>query len=200
MIRLLIAIGLALATTQASAQIAVPKSYVDGEVIHADELNTNLKAIADVVPPRDCATDQNIKWDDTNGIWVCADDPFAGLNCVVGDQLRMGSGGWECRAEPITASLIKSSWDYRGGVLSPVNLYFDSVNNVDPDTICTASFCDIEVIGVVDHTSCVVQVTGDAVQIFGSVLISTTPSDINISPINTWTEGLPVYINISCTP
>ena len=70
MIRLLMAIGFALVTTQASAQVAVPKSYVDGEVIHADELNTNLKAIADVVPPRDCTTDQIIKWD--GSAWVCS--------------------------------------------------------------------------------------------------------------------------------
>jgi hypothetical protein len=49
MIRLLMTIGFALVTTQASAQVAVPKSYVDGEVIHADELNTNLEAIAGTV-------------------------------------------------------------------------------------------------------------------------------------------------------
>ena len=78
MIRLLAAIGLALMTTQAFAQIPVPKSYSDGEVIDADELNTNLKAIADAVPPRDCTTDQIIKWDDTNDVWVCADMPSGG--------------------------------------------------------------------------------------------------------------------------
>ena len=52
MIRLLMTIGFALVTTQAFAQVAVPKSYVDGEVIHADELNTNLEAIAGAVPPQ----------------------------------------------------------------------------------------------------------------------------------------------------
>ena len=72
MIRLLTAIGLALMTAQAFAQVQVPKSYSNGEVIDADELNTNLKAIADAVPPRDCTTDQIIKWDDTNDAWVCA--------------------------------------------------------------------------------------------------------------------------------
>ena len=65
MIRLLMTIGFALVTTQASAQVAVPKSYVDGEVIHADEPNTNLEAIAGAVPPRTCTTDQIIKW---NGV------------------------------------------------------------------------------------------------------------------------------------
>ena len=51
MIRLLMTVGFALVTTQAFAQVAVPKSYVDGEVIHADELNTNLEAIAALFLP-----------------------------------------------------------------------------------------------------------------------------------------------------
>ncbi|MCH1579346.1 MAG: hypothetical protein L7S55_01465 [Luminiphilus sp.] len=70
MIRLLMVIGFALVTTQASAQVQVPKSYSDGEVIDADELNTNLEAIAGAVPPRTCTTDQIIKWD--GSAWVCA--------------------------------------------------------------------------------------------------------------------------------
>ena len=72
MIRLLMTVGFALVTTQAFAQVAVPKSYVDGEVIHADELNTNLEAIARAVPPRTCTTDQIIKWDASSEAWVCA--------------------------------------------------------------------------------------------------------------------------------
>ena len=92
MIRLLMAIGFALVTTQASAQVAVPKSYVDGEVIHADELNTNLKAIADVVPPRDCTTDQIIKWD--GSAWVCADMPSGGGEGIPSDGAAYGSPVW----------------------------------------------------------------------------------------------------------
>ena len=94
MIRLLMTVGFALVTTQAFAQVAVPKSYVDGEVIHADELNTNLEAIAGAVPPRTCTTDQIIKWDGV--AWVCVDDVLATLNCDVGDRLVRGANGWEC--------------------------------------------------------------------------------------------------------
>ena len=90
MIRLLMTIGFALVTTQASAQVAVPKSYVDGEVIHADELNTNLEAIAGAVPPRTCTTDQIIKWD--GSAWACADLPSAGN--VVEDGVVYGSPVW----------------------------------------------------------------------------------------------------------
>ena len=89
MIRLLITIGFALVTTQASAQVAVPKSYVDGEVIHADELNTNLEAIAGAVPPRTCTTDQIIKWD--GSAWVCADMPSSNTG---GDGAAYGSPVW----------------------------------------------------------------------------------------------------------
>ena len=87
MIRLLMTVGFALVTTQAFAQVAVPKSYVDGEVIHADELNTNLEAIAGAVPPRDCTTDQIIKWD--GSAWVCADMPSSNTG---GDGTGIPSG------------------------------------------------------------------------------------------------------------
>ena len=201
MIRLLIAIGFALVTTQASAQVAVPKSYVDGEVIHADELNTNLEAIAGAVPPRTCTTDQIIKWDGTNDVWVCATDPFAGLNCDVGDQLRLGNNGWECRAEPITASLIQNSWDNQNGAVLPIGTYFESLNNVDTSSTCDEFFCTIKVTGVTDHTSCVVQVTGGAVSGSAVVDINTNSmSAIGIAFLYTWNELSAVYINISCTP
>ena len=89
MIRLLMTVGFALVTTQASAQVAVPKSYVDGEVIDADELNTNLEAIAGAVPPRTCTTDQIIKWD--GSAWVCADMPSSNTG---GDGAAYGSPVW----------------------------------------------------------------------------------------------------------
>ena len=89
MIRLLMTVGFALVTTQAFAQVAVPKSYVDGEVIDADELNTNLEAIAGAVPPRDCTTDQIIKWD--GSAWVCADMPSSNTG---GDGAAYGSPVW----------------------------------------------------------------------------------------------------------
>jgi len=147
-----------------------------------------------------CTTDQIIKWDGTNDVWVCATDPFAGLNCNVGDQLRMGSSGWECRAEPITASLIQNSWDDQDGIYAPISTYFDSFNNVETNSFCDGVSCLIEVIGVVDHSSCVVQVTGGAVSGNGTVNINTTPPEIRIDPLFTWNEGQAVYINISCTP
>ena len=195
MIRLLMAIGVALMTTQAFAQVQVPKSYSDGEVIYAEELNNNLKAIADAVPPRDCTTDQIIKWDDTNDVWVCATDPFAGLNCDVGDQLRMGSGGWECRAEPITASLSQNNWALLPG-FQPISAYFDSISNVDPDSFCTETTCFVLVIGVSDHTSCNVQVTGSG---SADVTIDTFPGEFVIDRIENLNEGQAVYISISCT-
>ena len=91
MIRLLMAIGLALMTTQAFAQVQVPKSYSDGEVIYADELNTNLNAIADAVPPRNCTTDQIIKWG--GSAWVCADMPSGGGGGGAGTRVWRDAGG-----------------------------------------------------------------------------------------------------------
>ena len=45
------------------------------------------------LPPL-CSTDQIIKWDGL--AWVCATDPFAGLDCDVGGYLKMGDDGWQC--------------------------------------------------------------------------------------------------------
>ena len=147
-----------------------------------------------------CTTDQIIKWDGTNEVWVCATDPFAGLNCDVGDSLIMDSGGWECRAVRITASLIEPSWyDQDHNNPGPISNYFDSVNNVDPSSSCDGG-CVIQVIGVTDHTSCVVQVTGGAVSGDADVMINTATSAIYIDLYMSWNEGQPVLIQISCMP
>ena len=41
----------------------------------ADDVMGNFNALNEALPPSDCATDQIIKWDDTNDVWVCADMP-----------------------------------------------------------------------------------------------------------------------------
>lgn len=147
-----------------------------------------------------CTTDQIIKWDGTNDVWVCATDPFAGLNCDVGDQLRMGSGGWECRAEPITASVIEKSWVYVGAPFAGIRDYFESLNNVETQSVCVPDLCNIQIFGVDDHTNCVAQVTGDAVPSGANVDIQPFPDFLSIGDFSTWTEGQEVYINISCPP
>jgi len=145
-----------------------------------------------------CNTDQVIR---NNGSgWVCVDDPFANLSCNVGDQLRLATTGWECRAEPITASLIQNNWDDQGGLIWPISTYFDSLNNVDISTSCDSVFCEIKVIGITDHTSCVVQVTGGAVSGSADVNIDTFVNEIRIRTLLTWNDNQAVYINISCTP
>ena len=196
MIRLLTAIGLALMTTQALAQVQVPKSYSDGEVIYAEELNNNLKAIADAVPPRDCTTDQIIKWDGSD--WVCATDPFAGLNCAVGDQLRMGSSGWECRAGPETARLEADPW-FNASTDTVITEVFDTLDNVNTNSFCNSISCYISVVGVTDHASCIAQVTGGAVSM-RDIQITTSTNAITIGASNTWNPGSSLYIDISCIP
>ena len=96
MIRLLTSVSILLFSTHAITQIAVPKEYVDGEVIKADDLNANLRAIADAVPPRNCTTNQIIKWNAANSEWVCTDDPFASLDCNEGDSIKFENGSWVC--------------------------------------------------------------------------------------------------------
>ena len=86
------------------------------------------------------AAGEVIEWNDTRDQWECR-GPLAGLNCDVGDQLRMGGSGWECSAEPITASLIQNNWQWV--TYEPVSAVFDSINNVNLDSPCAFSHCEI---------------------------------------------------------
>jgi hypothetical protein len=52
------------------AQVEIPHVHENGDVIDADEINQNLDVVAKAVPPRDCSTDQIIKWN--GSAWVCA--------------------------------------------------------------------------------------------------------------------------------
>lgn len=108
MIRLLMAIGLALMTAQAFAQVQVPKSYSDGEVIYADELNTNLNAIADAVPPRNCTTDQIIKWDASSEAWACANLSGPQLETVTVDCTEGFATPETCSASCTTGKQLVS--------------------------------------------------------------------------------------------
>ena len=207
------------------------KTFSDGQVINADDFNHNFQKLErdianGVTGPKgdtgdqgpagadgvaaglSCTTDQIIKWDGTNDVWVCATDPFAGLNCNVGDQLRLGSSGWECRAEPITARLTQDSWD-ASVEYGKISTYFDTYLNIDPDLYCNhanvpgAAACAIRVLGVSDHNSCIAEVYGGAAEgLNASVDISVDGGSSNLYVGTTWTwySGEPVSIDIICAP
>ena len=78
----------------ALAQTQVPNVFEDGSPAWAAEVNENFDALEASLPPSNCSTDQIIKWDGL--AWVCATDPFAGLDCDVGGYLKMGDDGWQC--------------------------------------------------------------------------------------------------------
>ena len=216
MIRLLTAVFL-FASFNAVAEVTLT-DINNNEVADADEVMGNFNALKQGVeanataidalptPPTDCTTDQIIKWDDANDVWVCATDPFADLNCDVGDQLRLGSGGWECRAEPITARLTQDSWDV-SVEYGKISTYFDTYLNIDPDLYClhSAGFaeCPIRVLGVTDHNSCIAEVSGGAVEgMNASVDISVDVGDpyLGVGTTWTWYSGEPVSIDIICAP
>lgn len=171
MIRLLMAIGLALMTAQAFAQVQVPKSYSDGEIIDADELNTNLKAIADAVPPRNCTTDQIIKWDDTNDEWKCAEDSL-NLVCAVGDTIRATASGWQCESvyDRIVAFARTDNWQWDALAPAPVSALFQSVSNFGSNSECYSQgatvACNFYVtslpLGFLNLDSCLVGTSGMA--------------------------------------
>ena len=61
------------------AQVEIPHVHENGDVIDADEINKNLDVVAKAVPPRDCSTDQIIKWD--GSAWVCASKSIVENDC-----------------------------------------------------------------------------------------------------------------------
>ena len=66
------------------AQVEIPHVHKNGDVIDANEINKNLDIVANAVPPRDCSTNQLIKWD--GSAWVCSS------LTLVSEQLS-GQGG-----------------------------------------------------------------------------------------------------------
>lgn len=144
-----------------------------------------------------CTTDQIIRWDDASGVWICATDPFVGLNCNNGDTLKFSStGGWQCTAVPITASLTDVSFDPFGGFT--IADTFDSYNNVDPSQFCDEIFCAFVVTGVSDHSACDIQITGNSR--VNDLSIRKSIQRIEIDPMLVLTPGEPLYVNISCPP
>lgn len=144
-----------------------------------------------------CTTDQIIRWNDASSVWVCATDPFAGLNCNNGDTLKFSStGGWQCSATPVTASLTDVSFDPFGGFT--IAQTFDSYNNVDPSQFCDEIFCSFVVTGVSDHSACDIQITGNSR--VNDLSIRKSIQRIEIDPMFVLAPGEPLYVNISCPP
>jgi hypothetical protein len=142
-----------------------------------------------------CTTDQIIRWNDAAGVWVCATDPFVGLDCSNGDILKFSSvGGWQCTGVPITASLIDVSFDFSLG--ATIATTFDSFTNVVPSEICDDFLCRFVVIGVSDHSACDIQITGNSGA--AGLAIFKFPSRIEIVPMFELSRGEPLYVNISC--
>lgn len=78
MTRLLILASMRFASAVA-AQVEIPHVHENGDVIDADEINQNLDIVAKAVPPRDCSTNQIIKWD--GSAWVCASKSIVEKDC-----------------------------------------------------------------------------------------------------------------------
>lgn len=145
-----------------------------------------------------CTTDQIIRWDDGTGAWVCATDPFVGLDCSNGDLLKFSStDGWQCTTLPVTASLTDTSFDlFSGPTISTV---FDSFNNVDPSEYCTPAYsCNFVVIGVSDHTACDIQITGNSRA--SRLTIVKETNRIIVYAMVDLEPSEPLYVNISCPP
>lgn len=57
-----------------------------------------------------CSTDQIIRWDDTNDVWVCATDPLANLSCSAGDTLTYDGAAFTCACVPPGTAIDDSNF------------------------------------------------------------------------------------------
>ena len=208
------------------------RTFSDGQVIEADDFNHNFQKleqdIADipegpqgpmgnpgnpgpagpvgpagadgVVNGVTCTTDQIVRYD--GNAWSCVDDPFAGLNCDVGDKLIFTSDGWGCVSAPITASLASESWALNSSFGS-ITAFFDNISGISSNSSCDMNTpnvqCNVIVTQVVDHRNCIVNISGGAVSGNGSITpIQKESSSLRIGDLSTWVIGDPIHINISC--
>lgn len=139
------------------------------------------------------------KWDDTSGGWVCgADgDTLAALadECLVNQTIGFDGEAWVCRSAPIVATLSTSQWGFPFPCCGIDDMFQAYSANVSTSRICYEFYCEIELVDVLDHTSCQVFITGNPGA--GDVFIDPQQDFIilNLGPLDI---GEPVYINISC--
>jgi hypothetical protein len=205
MVRLLTAV-LLFASFHVVAEVSLT-DINNNEVADADEVMGNFNALKQGVeanataidalptPPINCTADQIIKWDDTANAWVCATDPFAGLDCSYGDVLKVGIDGWRC--SPLVVNLFSNY--FMPNVEQSVNDAFGEVGVVSG--YCAPNDnagCEISVRGIEDHTECDVTVHGPITAELGaSVSVEKEETGFTVYDLGTWLPG-GIYIDISC--
>ena len=108
MIRLLTAV-LLFASFHAVAEVTLTPLN-NNTPADADDVMGNFNALNEALPPSDCTTDQIIKWDDSNDVWVCASDPFANLSCSAGDTLTYDGSEFTCACVPPGTAITQSNF------------------------------------------------------------------------------------------
>lgn len=148
-----------------------------------------------------CDTDQTIIWNDAGSTWVCTDsvvdtDTLAGLDCTVNQSIRWSGEAWECRDEPIVATLsMVAGFDpfFFGTIADRFDAYSP---NVDPSGFCDDIFCSIRLVDVIDHTTCQVTFTGNSGA--ESMNADLSPTSIMIHPMFALNTSEPFYVNVTC--
>ena len=148
-----------------------------------------------------CDTDQTIIWNDAGSTWVCTDpvvdtDTLTALDCSVNQSIRWSGEAWECRDEPIVATLSLAA-GFEPFMFGPISDVFDAYSpNVDPTGFCDDIMCQIRLVDVIDHTTCQVTLTGNSSA--GSMNVDLSPTAIMIHPMFILNTSEPFYVNVTC--
>jgi hypothetical protein len=120
-------------------------------------------------------------------------DTLAELSCTTNQSVGWDGAAWVCRSAPITATL---SANPSPSECCSVQVRFQAFSpNVNPNNICDLFFCRIELVDVLDHTSCAVSLSGD--QASGTTAFPTV-GQIDLTFNDLWFMGESLFVNVSC--
>ena len=120
-------------------------------------------------------------------------DTLAELSCTANQSAGWDGSAWVCRSTPITATL---SANPSPSFCCTIQQRFQAFSpNVNPDNTCHEFDCTIELVDVLDHTSCVVSLSGD--QAAGTDWFAGVNTIVLFFP-DPWFEFESLFVNVSC--
>ncbi len=141
-----------------------------------------------------CTSNQVIRF--VGGVWACSNDSdiLAGLHCTANQSPGFDGTNWVCRSAPIVSTLSRRAFSPPCCGVS--SLFAAHSPNVQDGGFCSDFNCQIRLIDVLDHTGCSVAFTGNSRET--NVLVTVTPTYIELDNIFAADPSQPLYVTITC--
>jgi hypothetical protein len=141
-----------------------------------------------------CTANQGIRF--VANAWTCSNDSdiLAGLHCTANQSPGFNGTNWVCRSTPIVSTLTRLASSPPCCEL--IHIFQAHSPNVTDAGPCDDLSCRIHLVDVLDHTSCSVAFTGNSQE--SNVIVSVTPTDIELDHIFATNQSQPLYVTITC--